>query len=324
MNYLSFFSGIGGFEVAIHNVFPNAKCLGFSEIDNHALYIYSKHFPDHKNIGDITKIKERDIKALNERCDLVVGGFPCQDLSRMNSLVGSGHGLEGKRSGLFFTFIKILKWIKKYNPHVKIIIENNSSMKNEYKVEITRALKTVFKDIIMNRINSVDFGLQKRDRLYWTNYKLDESLKPIRTQTWNDILLNDTDSSLFFNSDQIYTYNKVILKRSSEAMILKPLRFPYFKLVKSKTKGMSRVQEWFSSTSKNFSMPIRRSSMSIIVMIESQPEVYKVRRLLPIEIERLFFLPDGYVSNHISKTRAMLLLGNCVVTKVIEYILKCI
>lgn len=48
MNYLSFFSGIGGFEVAVNKVFPDSKCLGFSEIDEHALLIYTKHYPTHK------------------------------------------------------------------------------------------------------------------------------------------------------------------------------------------------------------------------------------------------------------------------------------
>jgi len=33
MKYISLFSGIGGFEQAIHEVFPDAECLGYSEID---------------------------------------------------------------------------------------------------------------------------------------------------------------------------------------------------------------------------------------------------------------------------------------------------
>lgn len=60
MRYLSLFSGIGGFEVAIHQVFGHqAKCVGYSEIDKHAIAEYGRHYPSHKNLGDITKIKER-------------------------------------------------------------------------------------------------------------------------------------------------------------------------------------------------------------------------------------------------------------------------
>ena len=31
-------------------------CIGFSEIDKYAVQIYQKHFPNHKNYGDITRI----------------------------------------------------------------------------------------------------------------------------------------------------------------------------------------------------------------------------------------------------------------------------
>lgn len=137
INYISFFSGIGGFEVAINNVFKDSHCLGFSEIDKFAISVYEKHFPSHCNLGDITKIKKKDIKKIcsKTKCDLVVGGFPCQDLSSMNRLQGNGHGLSGKRSGLFYDFIKILGWIKQYNSDLKIIIENNGSMKKCIKMK---------------------------------------------------------------------------------------------------------------------------------------------------------------------------------------------
>ena len=32
MKYLSLFSGIGGFELGINDVFPDAQCVGYSEI----------------------------------------------------------------------------------------------------------------------------------------------------------------------------------------------------------------------------------------------------------------------------------------------------
>ncbi|MBE3141072.1 MAG: hypothetical protein IMZ53_10885, partial [Thermoplasmata archaeon] len=36
--------------------FNSWKCVGFSEIDKYAIQIYKKHFPEHKNYGDATKI----------------------------------------------------------------------------------------------------------------------------------------------------------------------------------------------------------------------------------------------------------------------------
>ena len=56
VKYLSLFSGVGGFELAIHSVFPDAVCIGYSEVDSNAIKTYQKHFPEHVNLGDITKI----------------------------------------------------------------------------------------------------------------------------------------------------------------------------------------------------------------------------------------------------------------------------
>lgn len=69
MKYLSLFSGIGGFELGIG---PKHECVGFSEIDKYAVQIYQKHFPEHKNWGDITKINENELPEF----ELLVGGFP--------------------------------------------------------------------------------------------------------------------------------------------------------------------------------------------------------------------------------------------------------
>lgn len=76
LKYLSLFSGIGGFEVAIHKVFPNAECIGYSEIKQNAIKVYEHHFPTHHNLGDIMDISEDKIgEIIQNGCDLIVGGF---------------------------------------------------------------------------------------------------------------------------------------------------------------------------------------------------------------------------------------------------------
>ena len=39
LTYVSLFSGIGGFELGIASVFPKAKCIAYSEIDETTLLI---------------------------------------------------------------------------------------------------------------------------------------------------------------------------------------------------------------------------------------------------------------------------------------------
>ena len=77
LKYLSLFSGCGMFEAAIKEVFPTAECVGFSEIDKYAISVYQNHYPNHKPLGDITKININDIPNF----DLMVCGFPCTNLS---------------------------------------------------------------------------------------------------------------------------------------------------------------------------------------------------------------------------------------------------
>ena len=76
MKYLSLFSGIGGFEVALHSIFPLSQCLGFSEIKPEAITVYQQHFPTHQNIGDITLLTENTIQDLVKNgCDIIIQGL---------------------------------------------------------------------------------------------------------------------------------------------------------------------------------------------------------------------------------------------------------
>ena len=96
MKYLSLFSGIGGFEVGILNSQYGDKleCIGYAEIDKYADSIYRKRFPEHKALGDVTKLKTSDLPDF----DLLVGGFPCQAFS----IAGKRRGFDDTRGTLFF------------------------------------------------------------------------------------------------------------------------------------------------------------------------------------------------------------------------------
>ena len=98
MKYFSTFSGIGGFELGIGS---KHKCVGYSEIDKYAVEIYQKQFPTHKNYGDITKIKAKELPDF----DMLVGGFPCQSFS----IAGKRGGFEDVRGTMFFELARILR-----------------------------------------------------------------------------------------------------------------------------------------------------------------------------------------------------------------------
>jgi DNA (cytosine-5)-methyltransferase 1 len=83
------------------NKLQGATCVGFSEIDKYATQIYQKHFPNHKNYGDITTINEKELPDF----ELLVGGFPCQAFS----IAGKRGGFEDTRGTMFFELARILR-----------------------------------------------------------------------------------------------------------------------------------------------------------------------------------------------------------------------
>lgn len=105
MRVLSLFSGIEAASVAWIPL--GWEIVAVAEIEPFPCKVLAHHYPDVPNLGDITKITESDIQALGH-IDLVVFGSPCQDLS----IAGIRKGLDGNRSGLFFTAIQIVRWSK--------------------------------------------------------------------------------------------------------------------------------------------------------------------------------------------------------------------
>ena len=103
MNYLSLFSGIGGFDLGFDGAGMN--CIGQCERDEHAQNVLRHHWPNVKRSDDVKAINR---STFDIRPDLICGGFPCQDLS----VAGKRAGLAGGRSGLWFEYHRIISEIK--------------------------------------------------------------------------------------------------------------------------------------------------------------------------------------------------------------------
>jgi DNA (cytosine-5)-methyltransferase 1 len=93
----SLFSGIGGFDLGFERA-------GFEirwqvEIDPFCRAVLEKHWPAVRRYEDV-----RTVGKELEPVDVIVGGFPCQDIS----FAGSGEGLDGDRSGLWAEYARIV------------------------------------------------------------------------------------------------------------------------------------------------------------------------------------------------------------------------
>lgn len=101
---VSLFAGIGGFDLALER--NGIKVVASVEIDKHAQGVLRKQFPNSQILGDIQEVSgEQLISAgFTPEHGVIVGGFPCQDLS----VAGKRAGLAGARSGLFWEICRLL------------------------------------------------------------------------------------------------------------------------------------------------------------------------------------------------------------------------
>jgi DNA (cytosine-5)-methyltransferase 1 len=103
---LSLFSGVGGFDIGFHRA--GYRTTFMCEWDKHAVSVLNRHFPEIPKWGDIKTLTGRHILSVSEPPDVVIWGSPCQDLS----FSGKKIGLKGERSSLFYEGVRIIKEIK--------------------------------------------------------------------------------------------------------------------------------------------------------------------------------------------------------------------
>ena len=93
----SLFDGIGVFCLAAQRA--GIKPVWASEIEAFPLSVTARHFPDVIQLGDINGIEDAP------HVDIVTAGSPCTDLS----IAGKRSGIRGEKSGLFFRAIELVR-----------------------------------------------------------------------------------------------------------------------------------------------------------------------------------------------------------------------
>jgi len=153
MNVLSLFDGISGAQVALLRSPLKVTNYFASEVNKHAIKVTQQNFPDTVQLGDITQWKTWDLPTI----DLLIGGSPCQGFS----FAGKQLNFNDPRSKLFFEFLNCLNHFKP-----KYFLLENVRMKQEYRQVITDLLK-----VDPTQINSALVSAQNRQRLYWCNWR---------------------------------------------------------------------------------------------------------------------------------------------------------
>jgi DNA-cytosine methyltransferase len=149
---LSLFDGISVGQYSLKRAGIPVKTYYSSEVDPYAIKVCQSNFPNTKQIGDVRHVTGKNLPKI----DLLIGGSPCQDLS----IAGHGKGLKGKKSGLFYEYIRLLRELK---PRY-FLLENVASLPASERDKITKLLGV--KPIV---INSNRLSAQNRNRIYWTS-----------------------------------------------------------------------------------------------------------------------------------------------------------
>lgn len=148
MNFGSLFSGIGGLDLACESV--GWRCAWQVEIDPFCRAVLARHWPDVERYEDVREVGSDRLVPV----DVVVGGFPCQDVS----VAGSRRGLAGERSGLWFDFLRIVKELRPAG----VIVENVSGLAGRGLDTVAAGLYGAGYEVEVSRVAAADVGAPHR------------------------------------------------------------------------------------------------------------------------------------------------------------------
>jgi len=103
LTFVSLFAGAGGFDLGFDRA--GFRCLAQVEIDATARDVLARHWPDVPRFKDVREFGAAQVPY----ADVVVGGFPCQDVST----AGKRAGFEGgERSSLWYEMVRVIRELR--------------------------------------------------------------------------------------------------------------------------------------------------------------------------------------------------------------------
>lgn len=191
---IELFAGVGGFRLGLEGLNNKSSISNYkknlknefkykivysnqwepSSKTQYASNIYEKRFgkDGHFNI-DISNLLVSDLK---KKCDMLVGGFPCQDYSVANSL-RSSKGLLGKKGVLWWQIERILSELGKNKPKFLILENVDRLLKSPVSAKgrdfgvMVASLNDLGYTVEWRIINAADYGFpQRRRRIFIVAY----------------------------------------------------------------------------------------------------------------------------------------------------------
>lgn len=307
MRVLSLFDGISCGMVALERAGIPVEEYSAFEIDKYAEKISKKNYPEIRRYGNVFDGNFKDFKDF----DILMGGSPCTYWSiAKNNRETSPNGEGGK---LFMQYVKALEESNcRY-----FLYENNNSIHQNIKNFISKKL-----GVQPVMINSALVSAQHRKRCYWTN------IPNVTQPDDKGILLNDILESGTGWQDKSYcmtaTYAGAVIRntlaKSQRTMVAEPVTKPV--RVGQYGKG-GQGQRIYSVHGKSVTLAANgggQGARTGLYEINLPDGDYIIRKLTPVEAERLQTLPDNYTAG-VSNSQRYKCLGNGWTVDVIAHIL---
>ncbi len=165
---VSMFSGAGGMDLGFRGNFTFLgrhyeqnpyKIVWANELNAKACATYRANLDEGIHEGDVWEY----LHSLPESADLVIGGFPCQDIS----VNGKGAGIQGLRSGLYRAMVEAVKRVR---PSV-FVVENVRALTHGNHTEsfnqITEDFAALGYNVTHSLYNAANYEVpQTRERVF--------------------------------------------------------------------------------------------------------------------------------------------------------------
>jgi DNA (cytosine-5)-methyltransferase 1 len=105
----SLFSGIGGLDLGFE--WAGFEPAWFCEIEPYPCEVLKRHWPGIPIINDVRDVTRESVSPV----DVLIGGFPCQDISYAGKGAGIDYDLstgEGTRSGLWWEYWRVIRELR--------------------------------------------------------------------------------------------------------------------------------------------------------------------------------------------------------------------
>lgn len=168
LKILELFGGIGACSNALKRLNIPFEIADYVEIDKYAVKSFNAIYGTNFESQDIITW-DKDVKV-----DLILGGFPCQDIS----LAGKQKGIiKGEtRSGLMYEMMRI---VEKTKPKYVIAENVKNILSDKFKPQLEEYLCFLNDngyEVTMDLLNAKDYGIpQNRERVFIIGVKNEEN-----------------------------------------------------------------------------------------------------------------------------------------------------